>query len=208
MATTTGTQPSPGPKAQGSPGPKPGNAGTKSGPERPITVPPTPKPQASSGAGSGGSSGTGIHNDLNDLLGKMIPHNAVNPAQSSTHFHVALDGSMDPTPPPDVVAMTKFTYEERGAGSDALDRMWVTSTHRVGPQLVCEGWLVRYPPNSQAAPMQGNMTHNVSGGIAVSTSIGGSAHGGLGPPIVEAHASAPCTERALVPFTRPPSPSP
>ena len=52
----------------------------------------------------------------------MIPHNAVNPTQSNTHFHVALNASMDPTPPPEVVAMTKYTYEERGAGGDALDQ--------------------------------------------------------------------------------------
>lgn len=115
---------------------------------------------------------------------------------------------MEPTPPPEVVAMTKFTYEERGAGSDALDRMWVTNTHREGPALICDGWLVRYPQVSQPAFRQGNMANNVSGGIAVSTSVGGAAHGGVGPPIIEAAAHVPCTAHALVPFTRSSPPSP
>ncbi|HUN29838.1 MAG TPA: hypothetical protein VMV65_08510 [Alphaproteobacteria bacterium] len=205
--TTTGTQPSPGPKSQGSPGPRPGSGGKNPGPKRPIEVPATPKPQPASGA-AGKSVGGGIHNDLGSLLSGMIPHNKVNPSEANTNFHVGLGGSMEPTPPPEVIAMTKFTFEERGAGSDALDKMWVTSTRRVGPALICEGWMVRYPPASQPGFQEGNMTHNVSGGIVIGTSIGGSAHGGLGPPIVEAHASASCTERALVPFTRPSPPSP
>jgi len=201
-AITSGIAPSPGPKSEGSPGPRPGNGPPKAGPQRPIAVPPSPRP---SPRNTGGSSGTGIHNNLGDLLSKMIPHNAVNPTQSGAHFHVALDASMDPTPPPDIVAITKYTYEERGAGEDALDKMWVTNTYRRGPVLMCEGWLVRYPPATQPAFKQGTMTNNVSGGIAISLSNG---HPGLGPPIVDARASAPCSERALVPFTRPSPPSP
>ena len=138
----------------------------------------------------------------------MIPHNAVNPAQSSTHFHVALNTSMDPTPPPEVVALTQYTYEEKGSGSDSRVKMWVTGTHREGPALICDGWLVRYPQASQPAYKQGNMAHNVSGGIAVSTAVGGSAAGGVLPPIVEAAAHVSCTQRGLAPFTRPPASSP
>jgi hypothetical protein len=128
----------------------------------------------------------------------MIPHNTVNPTQGGTSFHVSLNASMDPTPPPEVVAMTKFTFQEKGAGDDALDKMWVTSTRREGPALICEGWLVRYPHATGPAPNGPNL---------VSVPIGGS-HGvpAVGPPIVEEHATTSCTERALVPFT-PPSPS-
>jgi hypothetical protein len=145
---------------------------------------------------------------LNDLLGKMIPHNAVNPPHSATSFHVAVNTSMEPTPPPEIVAMTKFTYQEKGAGSDALVKMWVTGTHREGPALICDGWLVRYPQTSQPAQMAGTMAHPVSGGIVIGTSVGGSAAGGLGPPIVEAQAHVSCTQRGLVPFTRPAPSSP
>ena len=108
--------------------------------------------------------------------------------KSNTNFHVGLDGSMEPTPPPDVVAMTKFMYEERGAGSDALDQD-VGDEHasrRARRYLRRLAGALSARTHNQLA-MQGNMTHNVAGGIIVSTSVGGSAHGGLGPPIVEAH---------------------
>ena len=204
-AVTSGVAPSPGPESEGSPGPRPGNGPPKPGPRRPIAVPPSPRPSVQR---TGGSSGSGIHNDLGNLLGRMIPHNAVNPTQSGTSFHVGLNASMDPTPPPEVVAMTKYTYEERGAGSDARLKMWVTSTHREGPALICDGWLLRYPQASQPASEVGSMAHPVSGGIVLSTALGGSAAGGVLPPIVEAEAHVSCTARGLVPFTRPPSASP
>ena len=137
---------------------------------------------------------TGIAKNINNLLNSMLPHNAVNPTEQNVHFHVALNQSMEPTPPPQIVAITKFTYQERGAGNDALDKMWVTSTHRVGPTLVCDGWLVRYPHAAGPKPGDANLF-----------SIGGAA-GGLGPPVVDAVAHVTCSERALVPFT-PPSPS-
>ena len=135
----------------------------------------------------------------------MLPHNDVNPHEYSQSFHPGLRGSMEPTPPPEVVAVTKFMFQEKGAGSDALDKMWVTSTHREGPALICDGWMLRYPPASQPAPKVGTMTHPVSGGIAIQV---GTANVGLGPPIVEASAHVSCTERALVPFAPPSSPSP
>jgi hypothetical protein len=115
---------------------------------------------------------------------------------------------MEPTPPPEVVAMTKWTFEEKGAGSDALDKMWVTSTHRVGPALICDGWMLRYPEVSQPAVKEGTMTHPVAGGVTVGVGIGGTAGVGLGVPIVEASAHVTCTEHALVPFSPPSSPSP
>lgn len=116
---------------------------------------------------------------------------------------------MEPTPPPEIVALTKFTFQERGAGSDALDKMWVTGTHREGPALICDGWMLRYPQSSQPATQVGTATHPVAGNIGVNIGIGGGANaGGLGVPIVEATAHVTCTERALVPFTPPSSPSP
>lgn len=112
---------------------------------------------------------------------------------------------MEPTPPPEVIAQTKFLYEEKGAGSDARVKMWVTATHRSGPLLICDGWMLRYPVNENAAYKQGTMTHNVSGGIEIST--GGLSPGVL-PPIVEAHASTPCERGKLTPFAPSPGPSP
>jgi hypothetical protein len=107
---------------------------------------------------------------------------------------------MDPTPPPEVVALTRFTFTEKGKGSDALDKMWVTSVRRVGPALMCDGWLVRYPYDAQPSSGGPNGTQ---------ISIGGSSgRPATLPPVIEAHASMACNERGLVPFGPSPVPSP
>ncbi len=204
QTTQSGAQPSPGPKTEGSPGPKPGTTGnTKAGPAAPVAVPPTPSPKPQPKATATASPSTA--NDINDKLRGLLPHNAVIPHEANVSFHPGLRGSMEPTPPPEIVAMTKFMFQEKGAGSDALDKMWVTGTHREGPALICDGWMLRYPPASQPAVQQGTMTHPVSGGIVISTA---GLPGGFGAPIVEATAHVTCTQRALVPFTQPASPSP
>ncbi len=119
--------------------------------------------------------------------------------------HVALNEAMEPTPPPAVLAQTKYIFEERGSGGEAKIKMWVTSLRRDGPALVCEGWMLRYPHSSQPGFAEGTMAHPVSGGIAVSV---GGAPGGTLPPIVEEHASTSCTEHELVPFGQQATPSP
>ncbi len=204
LAAQSGTQPTPGPKTEASPGPKPGNLGAaKAGPPAPVVVPPTPSPRPQPKPTASAN-----RYDINAKLRGLLPHNAVNPSEFHESFQPGLRGSMEPTPPPSVIAMTKYTFQERGAGDDALDKMWVTGTHREGPALICDGWLLRYPSSSQPAAQQGSMSHPVSGGIAVSVPIGGASAGGLGIPIVEASAHLACTEHALVPFTPPSTPSP
>ncbi|HUA10265.1 MAG TPA: hypothetical protein VMA98_13440 [Candidatus Acidoferrales bacterium] len=191
IAQTKSVQPSPGPEGKGSPSPHQGNEGTsKRAPPGTVHVPPTPAPTAKPTS----SAQTTVGRNINNLLNGMLPHNVVNPSQESVHFRVALNQSMEPTPPPRIVAMTKFTYEEKGAGNDALDKMWVIATHRVGPTLVCDGWLVRYP--HATGPTAGGPNLIQIGGLT----------GGLGPPVVDAVAHVTCSERALVPFT-PPSPA-
>jgi len=189
-----GVAPSPGPRGSSSPGPRPGNGTAKSGRSAPIQVRETPKP----GRGSGGTgSGRGIRNDLGSLLAGMIPHNNVDVHGSQKAYVVSVSGSMEPTPPPAVLAQTRFLYEERGTGGDALTKMWVTGTHREGPLLICDGWLVRYPVAAQPGFMQGTMTHPVSGGISVS--VGGNPPG-RGAPIVEGLSHVACRAGGLVPF--------
>ncbi len=124
----------------------------------------------------------------------------MNPTQRVYHPPIGLHGSLDPTPPPEIVAATKYTYEERGEGNDARLKMWVTSVHRVGPVMMCDGWLVRYPVNPNASRSFGNGTQ---------ISIGGSRPAvGTLPPVVEAGASIQCAERELQPFAPSPSASP
>jgi hypothetical protein len=202
VATPHGIAPSPGPKGLGSPGPRAGNAGNKPGPQRPIAVAasPTPAPTHSPSSGTGKKS-----YDLNAKLRALLPNNPVTPQVYTYHPAVTLNASMDPTPPPEIVAMTKYIYTERGSGGDALVKMWVTSIRREGPTLICEGWLVRYPSSSQPVQQVGTVAHPIGGGIEVG--IGGNP-GGRGAPIVDAHASASCLQRGLVPFGPSPVPSP
>ena len=143
--------------------------------------------------------------DINAKLRALLPHNAVNPTQMNVNERVALNASMEPTPPPEVLAQTKYILQQRGSGGDAAIKMWVTSVRHDGPAMVCEGWLLRYPRSSQPGYAQGTMAHPVSGGIQISTA---GAPGGTLPPIVEEHASAVCTARELVPFAQQPTPSP
>lgn len=180
---TAGRAPTPGPAGTSSPGPRAAAAaGKKPGPQRPVTVAPTPSPAPTPHplhTPARGSSGF----DINAKLRALLPHNAVVPTEVSAPQHISLAGQLEPTPPPTVLAATKYLYRGSGGG-DAL-KMWVTSTRRVGPLLFCDGWMLRYPPNVEPS-------HNVT--------LFGAQRSGRLPPIVEARASVPCSARALEPF--------
>ena len=196
LASTTGTNPSPGPKGNASPGPHAGSGAQHEAPQRPVHVQeqPTPKPQPPAKQSSAP--------DISAKLRNLLPHNDVNPNEGSIHSPITV-GNTEPSPPPEVLALTKFIFEERGAGDDAKLKMWVTNVRHVGLALYCDGWLVRYPRSSQPPENIGTMSNPVSGGIVIGTR---GPPGGFGPPIVEAHSSTLCSERQLQPFA-PSSPS-
>ncbi|HTU81599.1 MAG TPA: hypothetical protein VMF61_05695 [Candidatus Acidoferrales bacterium] len=198
QSTQHGPQATPGPSGP-KPGAKAGNNGHAPAPGRVKApqAPPSPKPPASKPK----STAPDINSKLQDLLGN---NNPVKYQTYEQHGNVSV-GSTEPTPPPDVVARTKYMYTERGAGSDSRDVMWVTGTHREGPLLICDGWMLRFPSASQPAFKQGTMTNNVSGGIEIHA---GGLPGGVLAPIVEENAHISCTQHALVPFAGPPAPSP
>ena len=205
VAKTSGTAPSPGPKGLGSPGPQPGNAGaSKAGPARPITVPATPRP--SSGIGSGGARKGANAEALNAKLRALLPSgNAVTPQSKEYRQTVSIAGKIEPTPPPDVLAQTKYIYEASGTGGEKRVKMWVTAVHRSGPFTICVGWLLRYPEPTRVG---GNTP------LAIGRTFGSAPSGSLAPfasglaPIVEANASTQCSEHALVPFAPSPASSP
>jgi hypothetical protein len=95
--------------------------------------------------------------------------------------------------------VTKFIYQASG-GSDADVKMWVTGTHREGPLLICDGWMLRFPHASQPAAAVGTVSNPISGGVQVNV---GGIPGGRLAPIVEEHASVSCRERDLTPFAAP-----
>lgn len=177
-----------------------GSLGRTHGPRRPIAVRPTPSappaakpPKASSGAPN-----------INDRLRALLPHNAVVPNDGAIHTQISI-GNGEPTPPPAVLALTKYVFEEGGSGGDAAVKMWVTRVRHDGALTYCDGWMLRYPRSSEPAPMAGTMTNPVAGGIQIGA---GSLPGGRGRPIVEAHASTICSARGLQPFAPSPAASP
>jgi hypothetical protein len=142
--------------------------------------------------------------DINAKLRALLPHNNVNPSYKSYRQKIGLEGRLEPTPPPEVLAATKFIFEERGTGHEARIKMWVTNVRRDGPVTMCEGWLVRYPAApgvGMILPFGSHVPDNNGGSI-------GGVPGGTLPPIVEAQASTACSERHLVPFAASPAPSP
>lgn len=206
VAKTSGTAPSPGPKGLGSPGPQPGNAGvSKPGPSRPVNVPSTPQP-SSNVAGSGGAHRGKNAEALNAKLRALLPSgNPVTPQSKEYRQTVSIAGKIEPTPPPDVLAQTKYIYEATGTGNERRIKMWVTSVRKNGPITMCVGWLVRYPEPTRVG---GNQRP------AIGMVFGGAPSGSLAPfasglaPIVEANASTDCSERNLVPFAPSPASSP
>jgi hypothetical protein len=75
----------------------------------------------------------------------MLPNNPVNPQSKQYTPSYSLRGRLEPTPPPDVLARTKYIYEVKGTGNEDHVKMWVIAARKAGPTTICTGWLVRYP---------------------------------------------------------------
>jgi hypothetical protein len=203
VAKTAGTAPSPGPKGLGSPGPRPGNATqSKAAPARPIEIRPTPKPERAATPAPSAA-------NLNAKLRALLPNNPVNPTSKQYVPSFSLQGRMEPTPPPDVLAATKYLYRSQG-GSEGRVVMWVTQARKEGPLTICTGWLVRYPL-AEAAPTVPAVQHPGDIPPANGTQIsigGGRGTPPLMPPIVDGIVTQACEARLLEPFSRSAASSP
>ncbi len=211
--------PSPGPSSGASPGPRPGvGREVRPAPARPVAVPPTPAPVRRATPRPRATPG-----NLNAKLRSLLPNNPVHPTSKSYGPTYSLRGRLEPTPPPDVLAKTKYIYEVRNTGGDARVKMWVIQARKDGPTTICTGWLVRYPEAirggyADAGGPDSSIVHsNLHGGAANGTqvTIGGGSGGqpaspfaaGLAP-IVDGIVTAPCSGRQLVPYVQSPEPSP
>lgn len=218
VARTAGTAPSPGPSGGASPGPRPGNAARNvRSPARPVEIRPTPEAAATAAPKSQNS------RNINAKLRAMLPNNPVNPSSKSYAPSYSLRGRLEPTPPPEVLAKTKYIYEVHGTGGEREVKMWVIAARKAGPTTICTGWLVRYPQAERGgytdAPGGYNVQDNVHSGPANGTQVtigggGGHANTPLSPfaaglaPIVDGMLSQPCDGRLLVPFVPSPASSP
>ncbi|MGA8534782.1 MAG: hypothetical protein WB615_11780, partial [Candidatus Tumulicola sp.] len=142
--------------------------------------------------------------NINAKLRGLLPNNPVNPSSKQYSPAISLHGSLEPTPPPSVLAQTKYLYRSRPGGTEARVEMWVTSIRKAGVTTLCTGWLVRYPFNATAphagdfAPANGTQV-SVGGGRGVPAVL---------PPIVEGMVTEACEGRLLVPYAPSPATSP
>lgn len=82
------------------------------------------------------------------------PYREIYRIQSLPTLHMS-QGSPLPTPPPDVLARTKYIFEENpmsqhwwilpSAPEERYVKTYVTSVKHVGPLTICRGWTVRVP---------------------------------------------------------------
>jgi hypothetical protein len=218
VARTPGAAPSPGPSGGPSPGPHAGNAPKgPPAPARPVAIRPTPPaPRVTPAPKSQHAS------DINAKLRSMIPNNPVHPTTKQYTMNYSLRGKIEPTPPPDVLAATKYMYEVQGTGNESRVKMWVTGARKAGPTTICTGWLVRYPEAIRGgyadpggpANVQNQQHSAPANGTQIAIGGNGPARPPLSPfdagiaPIVDGIVSQPCDGRRLVPFVPSPAPSP
>ncbi len=135
----------------------------------------------------------------------MLPSGPVTVHEGHYVGSIDLTGRLEPTPPPDALARTRYIYEGM-SGRDRI-KMWVASVQHKGPVLICTGWMVRFPQTvtqgilaGTGAPNQGangiviGSQHPVQSGLAAGMD-----------PIVLGNGTTECSERALTPFTPPAS---
>ncbi|MGZ3497173.1 MAG: hypothetical protein ACXVAK_06380 [Vulcanimicrobiaceae bacterium] len=206
-AVQQGKAEQPGPKPLASAGPKAGPSATKErAPGKPVEVPPTPAPAAPTVR----PKPTGKPRpDINARLRSLIPTEPVTPTTGDYHANVSrLGGKLEPTPPPEVIAQTKFLYEEEGkrAGFEGRIKMYVTAVNHRGPVTTCTGWLLRYP---LPGPQYGSLSihEQQTGRVDPSSDFGYPQRDNSVHPIIETNVTYACNEHLLEPFN-PASPQP
>ncbi|HKE37113.1 MAG TPA: hypothetical protein VKB39_06770 [Candidatus Baltobacteraceae bacterium] len=186
----------------GSPGPQTGTGPkTRPGPARPIQVAPTPSPAPRSTPSS-------TPPNINAKLRALLPNNPVNPTMKQYTPTYSLRGRMEPTPPPDVLARTKYIYRS-DRGTERVV-MWVTDAHKSGLTTSCTGWLVRYPVNAEPVHAGAGTLHptDIAPANGTQMSVGGGAGNGYLPPIVDGIVTQACEGRLLEPYAGLPASSP
>ncbi len=150
-ASARAVAPTSAPRAVATSGPGAAVASRQAVAPRPVQVPPaTPRPIPAHTARPRQKTQS-VHQSLNARLRSLIPTSAP-PTPEPPKMYRALGNLRpaevpEPTPPPDVLAATKYLYEEDAhqAFSELRIKMYVTKVRKVGFVTVCTGWLLRYP---------------------------------------------------------------
>ncbi|HZZ65230.1 MAG TPA: hypothetical protein VFE17_07025 [Candidatus Baltobacteraceae bacterium] len=145
---------SPGPRTTSSPGPR-GQAQRKSTlTARPIQpLPATPRPVSAPASRASRS----LNERLRSLIPTSAPSSTPAPGKHYSFVNLKFTPPPEPTPPPSVLAATKFVYTENvgsqhwkhwplgAAPEEVAVRMYVTSVRHIGPIAWCTGWVARLP---------------------------------------------------------------
>ncbi|GAC1393952.1 MAG: hypothetical protein NVSMB31_13820 [Vulcanimicrobiaceae bacterium] len=211
-----GVSPTAGPKGQASPGQGPlPKSSAKPQPARPIAVPPTPAPATPSPrpqpAKTLSPKKQQAYSDLADRLRGLLPNGPVVPTTKRYSPGASGVGPIThPTPPPEVLARTKFLFDPPRPkyGASHMDRiiMWVTSVSKNGPLTICHGWLLDFPrpPAAYGTTAARSPLH---GGAIVLDNPGPRPENNIMPRIT-ADASVDCDAGQLKPFNPQAAPSP
>jgi hypothetical protein len=186
-----------------SPGPQNANLGQAHAKPAPISYlpPPTPRPVPIAHPRAAYNPYAGLNARLNSL----IPQSAVTPHAYQYSNSISLAGKLEPTPPPSVLARTRYLFQGPAA-SDTI-KMWVVAVEHRGPILICNGWIVRYPQIvRQGVLTASNVPVGPANGIQIGTQhqVPSGFAAGL-DPIVVGMGNAECSMRSLVPFIPPPA---
>jgi len=184
-----------------SPGPQSPSLGHAHVPQRPISVAPTPSPEHTERPRPAATHNP--YSGLNARLNALLPNGPVVPHEGHYIGSLSLSGRLEPTPPPDIIARTRYIYQGPFGGGDGTLKMWVTSVTRRGPILLCTGWILHYPQTIR----QGTLTAphvpvGSSNGVQIGTlhTVPSGFAAGMAPIVVGVGTSE-CSERALTPFT-------
>lgn len=152
-STKTGAAPRPAPKAGGSPGPRGIGPKKVAAVPRPVQIAPTPRP-ISAGTRAG-KHAANLNRRLKNLLPNAGPYAVATPR--AYRGQIGNIRPAEPTPPPAILAMTKYIYTENlgdehwkiwpmgATPEERYIKMYVTSVKHVGLVNICSGWVVRQP---------------------------------------------------------------
>lgn len=158
-STQHGQNASPGPKPLASSGAAPVRSPAKPQAPRPIQIASTPVPTARPSPSPRPlktlpPAKTKAYGDLNSRLKGLLPNG---PVQVHVGHYTPKSYFIGyPTPPPQVLAATKFLYENKNVkgfwrifgGQEQRVVMYVTGVKNHGAMSTCTGWLIRFPLKS------------------------------------------------------------
>ena len=191
----------------------PVKASARPQPQRPISMPPTPAPLPRPSK-TLASATQHAYNDLGARLKKLLPTGGPVEVHVGHYAPKSFAKPGFPTPPPEVLAATKFLYESQDVkglwrmvgGKEQRVVMYVTAVKNHGAVSTCTGWLIRFP--LPPAPYRASAAAGPFHGGGVTVDNPGPGGRNAYEPVVESDASFQCETARLQPYVPGSAPSP